>query len=67
MGKRITTVSIDRKFQMEMGGKNPKVALDDADLTVAVEAVAPRREEAEGYTALTSGQRFAKFWSNERL
>ncbi|MDA4630017.1 aldehyde dehydrogenase family protein, partial [Escherichia coli] len=27
-----------RKFQLEMGGKNPFVVLDDADLTVAVEA-----------------------------
>ena len=27
-----------RKFQLEMGGKNPMVVLDDADLEVAVEA-----------------------------
>jgi len=26
-----------RKFQLEMGGKNPLVVLDDADLKVAVE------------------------------
>jgi acyl-CoA reductase-like NAD-dependent aldehyde dehydrogenase len=30
----------NRKFQLEMGGKNPMVVLDDADLTVAVEAAA---------------------------
>ena len=29
-----------RKFQLEMGGKNPLVVLDDADLKVAVEAAA---------------------------
>ena len=27
-----------RKFQLEMGGKNPMVVLDDADLEVAVDA-----------------------------
>ena len=27
-----------RKFQLEIGGKNPMVVLDDADLEVAVEA-----------------------------
>jgi acyl-CoA reductase-like NAD-dependent aldehyde dehydrogenase len=27
-----------KKFQLEMGGKNPLVVLDDADLKVAVEA-----------------------------
>ncbi|TIP76419.1 MAG: aldehyde dehydrogenase family protein, partial [Mesorhizobium sp.] len=26
-----------RKFQLEMGGKNPLVVLDDADLAVAVD------------------------------
>lgn len=41
-GKRVAAASIDhnRKFQLEMGGKNPMVVLDDADLTVAVEAAA---------------------------
>ncbi len=41
-GKRVATSSIEhnRKFQLEMGGKNPMVVLDDADLTVAVEAAA---------------------------
>ncbi|MBB3655055.1 aldehyde dehydrogenase (NAD+) [Rhizobium sp. BK650] len=41
-GKRVATASIEhnRKFQLEMGGKNPMVVLDDADLTVAVEAAA---------------------------
>ncbi|MDF1633524.1 aldehyde dehydrogenase family protein [Mycoplana sp. MJR14] len=41
-GKRVAATSIEhnRKFQLEMGGKNPFVVLDDADLTVAVEAAA---------------------------
>ncbi len=39
-GKRVALASIEhnRKFQLEMGGKNPFVVLDDADLTVAVES-----------------------------
>ncbi|AYM14773.1 MULTISPECIES: aldehyde dehydrogenase family protein [Agrobacterium] len=41
-GKRVAAASIahNRKFQLEMGGKNPMVVLDDADLTVAVDAAA---------------------------
>jgi len=41
-GKRVATASLEhgRKFQLEMGGKNPTVVLDDADLKVAVESVA---------------------------
>lgn len=41
-GKRVAMASIEhnRKFQLEMGGKNPMVILDDADLNVAVEAAA---------------------------
>ena len=41
-GKRVALASIEhnRKFQLEMGGKNPMVVLDDADLIVAVEAAA---------------------------
>ena len=41
-GKRVAEASIKvmRKFQLEMGGKNPTVVLDDADLKVAVETVA---------------------------
>ena len=31
------SVALMRKFQLEMGGKNPMVVLDDADLKVAVE------------------------------
>ncbi len=40
-GKRVALASIEvgRKFQLEMGGKNPTVVLDDADLKVAVESV----------------------------
>ena len=32
-----------RKFQLEMGGKNPLVVLDDADLKTAVEVRRQRR------------------------
>jgi acyl-CoA reductase-like NAD-dependent aldehyde dehydrogenase len=41
-GKRVALASIEhnRKFQLEMGGKNPFVVLDDADLSVAVDAAA---------------------------
>ncbi len=41
-GKRVAEASIKhmRKFQLEMGGKNPLVVLDDADLKVAVECAA---------------------------
>lgn len=41
-GKRVAASSIEhnRKFQLEMGGKNPMVVLDDADLNLAVEAAA---------------------------
>ncbi|WP_439273240.1 aldehyde dehydrogenase family protein [Pseudochrobactrum sp. HB0163] len=39
-GQRVAAASIahNRKFQLEMGGKNPFVVLDDADLDVAVDA-----------------------------
>ena len=38
-GKRVAQAAIARmaKFQLEMGGKNPLVVVDDADLKVAVE------------------------------
>ncbi len=38
-GERVAKASIEhgRKFQLEMGGKNPMVVLDDADLDNAVE------------------------------
>ncbi|MBA9030641.1 aldehyde dehydrogenase family protein [Rhizobium leguminosarum] len=41
-GRRVAAASIEhnRKFQLEMGGKNPMVVLDDADINVAVEAAA---------------------------
>ena len=41
-GKKVAEASIQvmRKFQLEMGGKNPTVVLDDADLKVAVETTA---------------------------
>jgi aldehyde dehydrogenase (NAD+) len=39
-GKRVAEASVAhmRKFQLEMGGKNPLVVLDDADLGVAVDS-----------------------------
>ena len=39
-GKRVAAACTERmrKFQLEMGGKNPLVILDDADLKVAVES-----------------------------
>lgn len=39
-GRRVALSSIEhnRKFQLEMGGKNPFVVLDDADLAIAVDA-----------------------------
>jgi aldehyde dehydrogenase (NAD+) len=38
-GKRVALASVEhgRKFQLEMGGKNPLVVLDDADLGIAVD------------------------------
>ncbi|MBX3567964.1 MAG: aldehyde dehydrogenase family protein [Rhizobiaceae bacterium] len=38
-GKRVAAASVEhgRKFQLEMGGKNPLVVLDDADLGIAVD------------------------------
>lgn len=41
-GKRVALASVEhnRKFQLEMGGKNPMVVLDDADLDLAVETAA---------------------------
>jgi aldehyde dehydrogenase (NAD+) len=41
-GKKVAAKSAEhlRKFQLEMGGKNPLVVLDDADLKVAVEVAA---------------------------
>ena len=41
-GKRVAEASIKvmRKIQLEMGGKNPTIVLDDADMKVAVESVA---------------------------
>lgn len=41
-GRKVAEASVAhmRKFQLEMGGKNPMVVLDDADLGVAVECAA---------------------------
>jgi alpha-ketoglutaric semialdehyde dehydrogenase len=39
-GRKVAQASVEhlRKFQLEMGGKNPMLVLDDADLGVAVDA-----------------------------
>ena len=41
-GQRVAAASVKlmRKFQLEMGGKNPLVVVDDADLATAVEVAA---------------------------
>ncbi|MEI5682705.1 MULTISPECIES: aldehyde dehydrogenase family protein [unclassified Mesorhizobium] len=41
-GKKVAASSVEnmRKFQLELGGKNPLVILDDADLQTAVECAA---------------------------
>jgi aldehyde dehydrogenase (NAD+) len=41
-GRRVADASVKvmRKFQLEMGGKNPLIVVDDADLKVAVEVAA---------------------------
>jgi aldehyde dehydrogenase (NAD+) len=41
-GKKVAAACVEhmRKFQLEMGGKNPLVVLDDADLKTAVEVAA---------------------------
>lgn len=41
-GKQVAKASVEhmRRFQLEMGGKNPLVVLDDADLKTAVECAA---------------------------
>ncbi len=41
-GRKVAATCVSRmaKFQLEMGGKNPMVVLDDADLKVAVECAA---------------------------
>jgi aldehyde dehydrogenase (NAD+) len=38
-GRRVAEASVKvmRKFQLEMGGKNPTIVLDDADMKIAVE------------------------------
>ena len=44
-GKKVAAACVEhmRKFQLEMGGKNPLVVLDDADLDVAVDVRGQRR------------------------
>jgi aldehyde dehydrogenase (NAD+) len=41
-GRKVAAACVEhmRKFQLEMGGKNPLVVLDDADMKVAVEVAA---------------------------
>lgn len=42
IGQRVARTSVEhnRKMQLEMGGKNPMIVLDDADLVTAVDAAA---------------------------
>ncbi|MBL0370634.1 aldehyde dehydrogenase family protein [Rhizobium sp. KVB221] len=57
-GKRVALSSIEhnRKYQLEMGGKNPFVVLDDADLNVAVEAAANSAFFATGQRCTASSR-----------
>lgn len=57
-GKRVALSSIEhnRKFQLEMGGKNPFVVLDDADLKIAVEAAANSSFFATGQRCTASSR-----------
>ena len=57
-GKRVALSSIEhnRKFQLEMGGKNPFVVLDDADLKIAVESAANSSFFATGQRCTASSR-----------
>lgn len=57
-GKKVAEASIAvmRKFQLEMGGKNPTVVLDDADLKVAVETTANSAFFATGQRCTASSR-----------
>lgn len=74
-GQKVAAACVGRmaKFQLEMGGKNPFVVLDDADLGVAVNcalqsgffstgSAAPRRRGSSSPTACTTG--LSRRWSN---
>jgi acyl-CoA reductase-like NAD-dependent aldehyde dehydrogenase len=57
-GKRVALSSVEhnRKYQLEMGGKNPFVVLDDADLGLAVEAAANSGFYATGQRCTASSR-----------
>jgi aldehyde dehydrogenase (NAD+) len=57
-GKKVAEASIQvmRKFQLEMGGKNPTIVLDDADLSVAVESTANSAFFATGQRCTASSR-----------
>ena len=57
-GRKIAEGCISRmaKFQLEMGGKNPVVVLDDADLTIAVDSVANSAFFATGQRCTASSR-----------
>lgn len=58
VGKRIALSSADkmRKVQLEMGGKNPLVVLDDADLDTAVESAVNGAFHATGQRCTASSR-----------
>ncbi|MCX5494212.1 aldehyde dehydrogenase family protein [Kaistia dalseonensis] len=57
-GKKVAEASIQvmRKFQLEMGGKNPTIVLDDADLKTAVESTANSAFFATGQRCTASSR-----------
>jgi len=57
-GRKVADASVKhmRKFQLEMGGKNPLVVLDDADLKVAVEVAANGSYFATGQRCTASSR-----------
>jgi len=57
-GKKVAEASIQvmRKFQLEMGGKNPTIVLDDADLKTAVETTANSAFFATGQRCTASSR-----------
>jgi len=57
-GRRVATRAVERmaKVQLEMGGKNPLVVLDDADLPIAVECALQGAFEQTGQRCTASSR-----------